>query len=110
MIWHQIIWNGLQNTVLTWIAVLIILVLVEEAFITTTVFSLISEPTPIIRTTGTSYLLGQHFICNMKEEIKDQKTKKHMSLKIHMFLLSIKETTCCTRGNGELIAWGKVTK
>ena len=30
----------------------------------------------------------------MKEEIKDQKTKKHMSLKIHMFLfcMKLKET------------------
>ena len=62
------------------------LVPTEEEIMEVIGFAWVAGATTVLRTTTTLFLLGQHFICNMKEEIKDQKTKKHMSLKIHMFL------------------------
>ena len=76
MIWHQIQENGLQSTVLTLIAVMLILVLVEEAITSLAVFTRTSGAATVLRTaTAATFLSGVHFICNLKAEVGRQKSE-----------------------------------
>ena len=73
MIWHQIFGNGLQSTVLTLVAVMLTLVLAEEAIVTVAVITRTTGTTAMLRTATTTFLLGVHFICNLKAEGKTKK-------------------------------------
>ena len=66
MTWHQILGNGLQSTVLTLIAVMLALVLTEEAILTVAVIARTTGTATLLRTASTAFLLGVHFICNLK--------------------------------------------
>ena len=74
MIWHQIFGNGLQSTVLTLIAVVLTLVLAEEAVAAVAVVTRPAGTAALLRTaTATTFLLGVHFICNLKAEGKTKR-------------------------------------
>ena len=73
MIWHQIQWKGLQNTVLTLIAVMLTLVLIEEVIATIAVFTRTAGAAAMLRAASTSFLSGVHFICNLKAEGKTKR-------------------------------------
>ena len=68
MICHQIQENGLQSTVLTLIAVMLAVVLIEEAFTTTAGFTRTVVTTTRLRAAATTFLSGVHFICNLKND------------------------------------------
>ena len=68
MIWHQILWNGLQSTVLTLVAAMLVLVLIEEAITTLAVVSRTAGTTTMLRTATAPFLSGVHFICNLKND------------------------------------------
>lgn len=73
MIWHQILGNGLQSTVLALIAIMLSLVLSEEAITTVAVNTRPTGTTAVLRPASTTFLLGVHFICNLKAEGKTKK-------------------------------------
>ena len=75
MIWHQIQANGLQSIVLTLVAVLLTLVLVEEAITATAVVTRTTGIATMLRTATTTFLSGVHFICNLKAEDRCQKSE-----------------------------------
>ena len=71
MIWHQILWNGLQSTVLALIALMLVLVLIEEVVATITATALVARTTgttAVLRAASTAFLSGVHFICNLKAD------------------------------------------
>lgn len=61
--------NGLQSTVRTLIAVMLILVLVEEAFTVTAVFTRTAGTTTLLRSATSTFLSGVHFICKLKSDV-----------------------------------------
>ena len=73
MIWHQILWNGLQSTVLTLVAVMLTLVLVEEAVTTVAVIARTTGTPTLLRAATTAFLSGVHFICNLESEVGSRK-------------------------------------
>ena len=75
MIWLQIPENGQQNTVLTLVAVVLALILLEEAVTTLAVITRSSGTTSMLRTATATFLSGVHFICNLKSEVRCQKTE-----------------------------------
>ena len=66
MIWHQILGSGLQSTVLTLVAVVLTLVLTEEAIMTIAVITRTTGTTALLRAATAAFLSGVHFICNLK--------------------------------------------
>ena len=68
MIWHQILLNGLQNTVLALLAVMLSLVLIEEAITTLAVLTRTAGTATLLRTATTAFLSGVHFICSLKND------------------------------------------
>ena len=68
MIWHQIRGNGLQNTVLTLLAVVLALVLLEEAFAALAVVTRTTGAATVLRTASSTILSGVHFICNLEND------------------------------------------
>ena len=71
MIWHQIFGNGLQSTVLALVAVVLPLVLLEEAITSLAVVTRTAGTTTMLRAAATTFLLGVHFICNLKANSRD---------------------------------------
>ena len=67
MIWHQILGSGLQSTVLALLAVVLTLVLAEEAVITIAVITRATGTATMLRTAAPTFLLGVHFICNSRD-------------------------------------------
>ena len=66
MIWHQIQESGLQSTVLTLVAVMLPLVLLEEAITTKAVVTRTAGAPAMLRTATAAFLSGVHFICNLE--------------------------------------------
>ena len=73
MIWLQIPENGQQNTVLTLIVVMLLLVLTEGDLTVTAVFTRIAGTTTMLRAAITTFLSGVNFICSQKAESKKRK-------------------------------------
>ena len=73
MIWHQILMNGLQNTVLTLIAVMLTLVLLEEAITAIAVITRATGTSAVLRAATATFLSGVHFICNLESEVGSRK-------------------------------------
>ena len=73
MIWHQMLMNGLQSTVLTLLAVMLDLVLTEEAVTFTTVITRIAGTASMLCIATVSFLSGVNFICSQKAESKKRK-------------------------------------
>lgn len=74
MIWHQILLNGLQSTVLTLVAVVLSLVLIEEAILTTiAVVARTTGASTVLSAATTTVLSGVHFICNLESEVRSLK-------------------------------------
>ena len=75
MIWHQIQENGLQSTVLTLIAVMLVLVLIEEAFTAIAVITRTTGTAAVLRAATTTVLSGVHFIYNLESEVGSQRSE-----------------------------------
>ena len=73
MIWHQIQENGLQSTVLTLVAVMLPLVLLEEAIATMTVGTRTAGAPAMLRTATAAFLSGVHFTCKLESEVGSRK-------------------------------------
>ena len=67
--------NGLQSTVLTLVAGMLTLVLVEEAIAAVAVITRTTGTTSVLRAAAATLLSGAHFICNLKAEGKTKKYK-----------------------------------
>lgn len=68
--------NGLQSTLLTLRAEMLTLVLAEEAImLTVAVITQTAGPCAMLRSASASFLLGVHFICNLKAVGKTKKYK-----------------------------------
>lgn len=68
--------NGLQSTVLALIAVLLTLVLVEEAVTTVAVIARTTGiSSSVLRTAPTTFLSGVHFICSLESEVRSRKSE-----------------------------------
>ena len=65
--------NGLQNNVLTLVAVVLALVLLEGAVTTLAVITRSSGTTSMLRTATATFLSGVHFICNLESEVGSRK-------------------------------------
>ena len=66
MIWHQILVNGIQSTVLALVAIMLTLVLVEEAVTAVYIIARTAGTATMLRTATAPFLSGVHFICNLK--------------------------------------------
>lgn len=66
--------NGLQSTVLTLEAVMLTLVLIEEALTAIAVITRTTGTTAMLRAAASTFLSGVHFICNLKAEVGGQKS------------------------------------
>ena len=75
MIWHQILWNGLQSTALAKEVVLLSHVLIEEAITTIDIFARTAETAAMLRTAADTILSGVHFICNLESEVGSQRSE-----------------------------------
>ena len=60
--------NGMQSTVLTLIAVVLVLVLLEEAVTAVALITRTAGTTTMLRTATAAFLSGVHFICNLKND------------------------------------------
>ena len=69
--------NGLQNTVLTLVAVVLALVLLEEAVTTLAVITRSSGTTSMLRTATATFLSGVHFICSLESDVRSPKVKNN---------------------------------
>ena len=67
--------NGLQNTALILIAVMLTLVLLEEAITTAAAIARVTGTTILFRTATTSFPSGVHFICSLESEVGRQKSE-----------------------------------
>ena len=75
MIWHQILWNGLQSTALAKEVVLLSHVLIEEAITTIDIFARTAGTAAMLRTAADTILSGVHFICSLESEVGRQKSE-----------------------------------
>ena len=69
--------NGLQNTVLSLIAVMLTLVLLEEAISAVAVIARTAGTTAVLRTASTACLSGVHFICSLESDVRSLKVKNN---------------------------------
>ena len=72
--------NGLQNTVLSLIAVMLTLVLLEEAISAVAVIARTAGTTAVLRTESTACLSGVHFICSLESEVSRQKSEVRVQM------------------------------
>ena len=77
MIWHQIRRNGLQSTVLTLVAVMLTLVLVEGAVAPIAVITRTVGTTALLRAGSAAFLSGVHFICRLETDVRSPKVKNN---------------------------------
>ena len=77
MIWHQIQESGLQSTVLTLVAVMLPLVLLEEAITTMAVVTRTAGAPAMLRTATAAFLSGVHFICSLESDVRSPKVKNN---------------------------------
>ena len=71
MLWHQILVNGIQSTVLALVAIMLTLVLVEEAVTAVYIIARTAGTATMLRTATAPFLSGVHFICNLKANSRD---------------------------------------